>query len=279
MSDDLRPSIITGLPTGIKEAGQRVDFRIEQYDLAIQTKGYRVWWSRAAICPCRNNDQTSQAAVNCAICGGTGWFYYLPDLDLDGAIEDPFGNPIEINESGDAVGIMALMTSATLDPQIYERFGEWVFGTMKASTQAYNRLGYRDRLIVRDSEMVWGQLVKYDGSEKILVVGGRSNAGLRYTPTKTFLICSVVAGVRTDYREGSDYLLTDGEIVWLGTPPDPGTLFVSYQMHPTFRVLDHVYAFRDTLVAKKTKALTKADQHKKMPIHAMVKLDFLMDSE
>jgi hypothetical protein len=67
----LTPKIITGLPSGVKERGQRVDFRAEQFDLVIQTKGQRMWWSRAAVCPCRNNPQTDQPDVVCGLRKGT----------------------------------------------------------------------------------------------------------------------------------------------------------------------------------------------------------------
>lgn len=275
----MRPSIITGLPSGTKEAGQRVDFIPDKFDLAITTKGYRAWWSRAGICPCRNNAQTDQADVNCPVCKGDGWFYYLPELGLDAYTEDIHGNAIEINDAGDSVGIMVLFTSATLDPQIYEKFGEWSFGTIKASTQAPNRIAYRDRLVMRDSYMVWGQLIEFNGSSKIEVTGKTSNAGLRYPAVETILLCSVSGGIRTNYKENIHYqIASDGGLQWIVTPPDANTLlFLSYIINPVFRVLDHVYAFRDTLVAKKTGALTKAEQHKKLPVHAMCRLDFLIE--
>ena len=60
---------VTGLPEGTKEEGQRVDFRPDQFDLTIETKGYRIAWSRAAQCPCKPiNAQTEQPDPNCAIC-------------------------------------------------------------------------------------------------------------------------------------------------------------------------------------------------------------------
>lgn len=274
----MRPSIITGLPSGTKEAGQRVDFRPDKFDLAIVTKGYRMWWSRAGICPCRNNVQTDQANVNCAICSGTGWFYFLPELGLDAFTEDEHGNALEISDDGDAVGISVLCTSATLDPQIYERFGEWAFGTIKMSTQQENRLGYRDRLVMRDSEMVWGQLIEFDGAATIPITGGRSNAGLRYPAVRTILLARVEGTTRINYREGVDYTIaSDGSLAWSVTPPAATTLFISYVINPVFRILDHVFAFRDSPVALKTKALTLAEQHRKLPVHAMARLDFLVD--
>jgi hypothetical protein len=275
----LRPSIITGLPSGTKEAGQRVDFKPDKFDLAIKTKGQRAWWSRAGICPCRNNAQTDQADINCPVCNGDGWFYYLPELGVENYTADIHGNPIEINESNNAIGIFALVSHMTQDTQVYEKFGEWVFGTIRVTVQAENSIGYRDRLILRDSKMTYGQLITSDGSAKINVVGGRSDEGLRYPVVDPILLCQVSNGVRINYRLDTDYAVDDdGGLSWLITPPATDTLlFINYRMHPIFKILDHAFAMRDTLVYHKKRTADVAEQHQMLPIHAMARLDFLVD--
>lgn len=269
----LRPTITTGLPSGTKEAGRRVDFKPSNFDLAIVTKGYRAWWSRCGICPCRNNDQTDQAAVNCTLCSGTGWFFYLPEIGLDAYEEDQHGNAITINDAGDAVMIDALMTSQTLDPQIYEKFGEWLFGTAKVTVQPENKLAYRDRLVLADSTMMWGQLIEANGASVIPVTNGLSKHGLRYPAVSVNMLRTVA----TIFREGTHYTVDPaGTITWLVTPPAEETLLsINYLIHPVFRIMDHVYAYRDTPVAAKTKALSRAAQHQPLPLHAIAKLDYL----
>lgn len=155
MSDQtqLSPQIITGIPTGVKAHGHRVDFRVKEFDVAVDTKGYRMYWSRAAVCPCRNNPVTDQPDVACPLCHGLGRFYFLPEVGLENYQTDAYGNKLEFSPDRSGLLIMGIITQATQDPQVYEKFGEWVFGTIRVSVQAPNKLAYRDRLILLDSLM------------------------------------------------------------------------------------------------------------------------------
>lgn len=273
---DLRPSINTGLPTGVKDR-QRVDFNKDSFDRLIHQKGYQFYWSKAAICPCQNNDQTRQPDPVCNLCKGRGWIYFLPELGLENYSTDAHGNPIVLNEAKDAVLVTFHMTQASKDPQAYERMGAFVFGTVKLTGYSSNRLSYRDRLMAVDSIMCWSQLVtvKQDAQGLITVNQGRDFYGLRYPIINVHMIRS------TDkiFQEGTDYWVNDsGELEWQTTElTAEQQLSITYDIHPVYIVLDHVYAFRDTMVAKKNKAVTRADQHTKMPIHAMARLDFLYE--
>ena len=156
MSDtlDIRPSVASGPPAGTKvTGGQRVDFKPEKFDQQIAAHGLRMWWSRAVDCPCQGNEQTDQADPNCTLCSGRGWLYFLPDAKLRGDGVDIYGNPVELNTAQDAVSIQGILTSTTVDPQVYEKFGQWIFGTARLTTSLYNRIGYRDRLVLRDSSI------------------------------------------------------------------------------------------------------------------------------
>lgn len=277
---DIRPQIVPagGLPTGTKEAGRRVDFKPDNFSLAIATKGYRMWWSRAGICPCRNNLQTDQPQTTCELCKGHGYFYFLPEVGLDKYTTDSHGNPIQLNAAKDAVLVQAIMTSATSDPQVYERFGEWLFGTVKITVEHGNKLSYRDRLVCADALMAWSQLIEYDGGETIPVSGGYFRNGLRYPAVGVNLLRSV----SSVYLEGEHWFLTDaGAIQWLAPAaqrPESGAMLTAhYTFAPVYRIIDHVYAIRDSLVAQKTGAGTLADQVRKLPVHAMAKLDFLVE--
>jgi hypothetical protein len=277
MADAVKPLIITGLPSGVKEPGQRVDFRPESFHLAIQTKGYRLWWSRSAACPCKNNTQTRQPSTTCALCKGQGYFTFLPEIGLENYAQDAYGNPIQLNQNKDAVLIRGIMTQATQDPQIFERFGEWVFGTIRVTVQPENKLSYWDRLTCVDAVMAWSQIIEADGSAFVAVTGGVSgtSGGLRY-PAVTI---NLLRSVERIYEQYIDYMINEtGGITWVTTAPSDGTLLsIHYTIHPVFRVLDHVYAFRNTLVSKKRQATDDAAQVTELPIHAMAKLDFLIN--
>ena len=69
-----------GLLEGQKEAGKRVDFKPDDYVLLVETKGYRLAWSRAAFCPCKPiNLQTDQSDPTCTLCEGSGWLRFRPE--------------------------------------------------------------------------------------------------------------------------------------------------------------------------------------------------------
>ena len=270
----LTPKILCGLPKDTKATGgQRVDFKLNPIDQFIYTKGQRFWWSRAAMCPCRANEETDSPDYNCTLCGGKGWWYFMPQIGLNEEDTDVAGNPIEINEARDAVGVHMLITSTTQDPQIYEKFGTWYFGTARMTAQSPNRIGYRDAFIARDSEMWAGQLITADGADEILVVGEKSNAGLWSAATSVTLLRSVARV----YEQGTDFELTkDGTIRWLGTPPESGTVLSYYgAFHPRWVVVEFPYAYRDTMISKKRETPKIADQFQQLPMAAMVKLDFL----
>jgi len=272
---DLTPRIISGLPAETK-ARPRADFKPTEFDKALVTKGYRMYWSRAGLCPCTNNDQTEQPDPTCRLCGGDAYYYFLPDEAVArGATKDSQGNPIELNEAGDGVLIYVLMTSLTQDVQVFEKFGEWVFGMSRATVQYQNKLGYRDRLVSVDSEMAWAQIIEYDGSAEIVVTGERSKTGLRYPFVRVHQFRSL-----TDiYRQGVDFqLTTDGTLKWLGTAPDSGTrLTLHGTIHPPWIIMDHVNTYRDTWLEGSSIGI--ADQrHEKLPIQAVCKLEFLVNA-
>lgn len=273
----LKPEIITGLPTGTKEAGQRVDFKPDKFDLAITTKGYRVWWSRSAPCPCENNDQTRQPNPTCALCDGHGELRFLPEVGLEGYSEDVHGNPIEISDDRLSVGIDVLMSGLSRDSQIFERFGAWTFGLAMCSTQAGNELAWRDRLEMRDTTINWAQSLEAPGGTVIRV--GRKLDRIRYRALSVNLLRSV----DSIYQQPSEFTVNnDGQIVFASAAvaPAQGTgLTVHYKMHPVYRIIDWPHTIRDTKVAIKARAADKAAQHRRLPTQCTAKLDFLVDNE
>jgi hypothetical protein len=271
------PRIITGLPANVKER-PRADFRPGEFDRLITTKGYKVWWSRRGICPCVNNDQTEQPDPVCKLCHGDGYYSFLPDAHVAaGDLKDGFNNPITVSPDGKAIQIYVLMTSMTQDVEVFEKFGEWVFGTARASTQYQNKLGYRDRLVPVDAEMIWMQVIEYDGGATIGITGRRKKNGLRY-PVVTI---DELRSVDKVFHLQDDYVLSpQGEIDWIpGHLPVKGTrLSFHGTIHPPWIVLDHVNTYRDTLLTKGGARL-EGQRATKLPVQAVVKLEFLVEQE
>lgn len=273
---DYKPSLATGLPPDVKETRVRADLRVKEFERAIYSKGYRVFWSRAAICPCLNNEQTKQPDPLCPLCTGRGWTYFLPVLSVGNTGMDDYGNPVEFNQNRDGVLIYAVMTQAGKEPQAYEKFGQFVFGTVKVTTQWMNRMGYRDRLTHLDSLMCWSQHVevKTDYQASIPITHGMNPHGLRYPVVAVHMI----RDLNRIYQENEHWSLNpDGTIRWLTRDLRRGQLLsVTYDMHPVYIVIDHVFAVRDSPTQKALKATNRADQHQKFPVHAMARLDYLL---
>lgn len=274
------PSIVTGRTEHSAEASQRVDFRPERFDAAIVLHGYRLWWSRSAVCPCRSNEQTDQPDPTCTLCRGSGRFRFLPERALVSGGADAAGNPVVVSAAGDAVMIHGLVMSLSKQPQVYERMGEWLFGTAMLTTQRDNRIAFRDRLEAVDAVMPWSQIVKADGASILSTgKGGRDEHALRFRPTAITLLRSVT----TVYLPDVDYTLAaDGsQIAWLKTAPQAGVvLSAHYEFHPIWEIVDHVHVARDQYVAFGRGPDVRADksrQHERMPIQAMMRLSFLLD--
>jgi hypothetical protein len=268
------PRIITGLPAKVKER-PRADFRPGEFDRLITTKGYKMWWSRRGICPCLNNDQTEQPDPVCRLCRGDGYYSFMPDAAVKGgATQDGFDNPVIAHPDGNAVQIYVLMTSMTQDVEVFEKFGEWVFGTARATTQYQNKLGYRDRLVPVDSAMTWMQVVEYDGATTIPVVGKRNKKGVRYP----LIAVDELRSVDKVFKLRDDFEVVDGEIQWQpNRNPVTGTrLSLHATIHPPWVVLDHVNAYRDTLLTGGGAKL-EGQKFQNLPVQATVKLEFLVE--
>lgn len=267
----LTPKIITGLPTGAKEK-PRIDFKPSEFDQAIVTKGYRMFWSRTGLCPCLVNDQTEQPDPTCSLCNGNAYYKFLPDPALTAGV-DAYGNAVTLNDDGDAVLIYVIMTSLTQDKEVFEKFGEYLFGMARATTQAQNKLGYRDRLVAYDSEMTWAQIIEYDGANVISITGERSKAGLRYPMVAVHILRSL----SRVYVENDDFKIDQyGRIEWLANQPNSGTrLSIHGTIHPVWVVMDHLNTYRDTQL--EGGGGISSQKFQKLPVQAICKLEFLVN--
>jgi len=268
----IRPeSGVVGLLDGQKEAGQRVDFKPDKFVLAIESKGYRLAWSRAARCPCESiNDQTDQADPNCDLCDGSGWFYFAPTNPVGAAAGELDATQAKVVETFNAGVIRGIMTggSTTADP--YTKQINWVEGQMQLTVRPENKIAHYDRLINLDSELTFRELRKA-GPTSTPYFKPRSHA------TTVHLIRSLT----TDYAPTTDYTLEEGKIVWqAGSQPAEDTLLVlHYQTYPVWLVVTHPHVIRGTPIKYKTASpATPQGDYYALPIQALVQYEFLVGS-
>jgi hypothetical protein len=250
----------------------RVDFNIAEFDRAIFQMGARVHWSRALECPCRLNDQTRQPDPTCDACDGTGFLYVHPS-EAQRLVQYTCTPPFE--DTADAAATQVLVQSVTKDPQIFEKFGEWVFGTVRCTPFSFARLDFRDRLRLVDSVTSYRQ-VFYVPESRTILVGSRAPENKLKYPVVNLREAYKLAGSTKVNLAAKTAVNANGSLTFTD-PTDPvnGSLVsISYDYHPNLIVLDHVYAWRDTLKILKTKEPVGA--HAVMPHHAMARLDFLV---
>lgn len=271
-----------GLPKNTKEGGKRVDFKSlndvgdTDFDFLISTKTPRFAWSRATQCPCvgqHNEDATAQPDPNCRHCNGLGWTYSRPvgyeePTDTIGTLTDVQRSLIDRT---DAMVIRALLTSASSEPDIFAALGEVALGTGMMTTRPANRLGYYDRLVAIDDEMVFSEVVRTDGS------GGTK---LHY-PAKvlnTVLSIDPATGDKVQYDATDVCIDAAGNLEWLtGKEPGAGTqVSVNYVCMPVFVMMTTDKITRTAITKfKKENLQTPQGDTQLLPHRYMVRLSHL----
>lgn len=263
---------VTGLPENQVRKMMRADFQASKFEEIIETKGYRLVWSRACVCPCTPvNDQTQQPDPNCVLCKGAAWIYFGPsnyvlDTANIGALDDVQKALADTSKSAIIRGIMEGISAKRDLPS--EKLGPWKFGDTSLTVRPENRLGFYDRITNLDSEIIYSEVITAGDPAVPLAA--------RYLITGVNLLRSF----STVYTS-ADYELAAGKIVWkTGRAPAQGTrLAIHYLMHPTWLVCEHPKATRDTYEDIKKKAgatSTPFGDLKRLPVKAVLRYEFLL---
>ena len=203
-------------------------------------------WSRAIACPCRLNEDTDQHDPNCALCGGDGWWYRNPELDIEKApaFERDY---LEVN---------AVFSSASVSPDMFQQFGTWGFGDATLTVPGVSRVGFRDRFKAMQQEMPWTELLLRNTASNAVPIGKSmrttsvQRTAMRYEPTRI----EVVATTTDEFREGYDFILSQEtqdeprKLTWLpGMGPANGERYtVHYVCRPVWIVDKATYAIQNS---------------------------------
>lgn len=254
------------LPAGVK-VGPRADFRVTEFDVAIETMGYLLAWNRALPCPCSPiGAGSTQPDPNCTLCHGRGWLYFgahtpqaLGAYQFDGVQQ-------HLIDRDQAMVIRGIVTSVSTRPTPWDRLSNWVPGSLQVTVRAPNTLGIFDRLVALDSQVVYAETVAADGSTVL---------PLRYP------VCGVnlIRSTTRVYQADADYRVSDqGTVEWFdASKPAQGTrLSAHYLCHPTWVVMEHPHVMRLSQVQQKVAhPKTPLGDPKYLPIQAVIRLEFL----
>lgn len=118
-----------------------IEFRKNDFEAAIWTKGCPILHEKALVCPCKSINSGQQS--NCKNCGGTGWVFY---------------NPTKTR---------AILHSMNMETQ-YKEWSQENRGTVNISIRDVDRLSYMDRLSVLDGEAIFGEVIHFKKTDNIL---------------------------------------------------------------------------------------------------------------
>lgn len=255
-----------GIPEGTKQAGQRVDFKPDQFDLAIETKGYLLAWERASLCPCSPvATQTEQPDPNCELCSGSGWLYFGAPTDQDLSDYEFDDIQQQFLDDTDSMVIRGIVTSAQMQPDPVDMITKRIPGMMNVTVRRTNKLGYYDKLTALNAEIVYSEILEADGTEFLEA---------RYLVTGVNHLRSET----TVYKADVHYKIYKGKVHWYPSSiPATGTrLSLHYLCHPTWLVVEHPHAARVTpLLFKTPTPKTPTGDPRKLPVQALVRYEFL----
>jgi hypothetical protein len=260
-----------GSPT--KETGVRTDFRDGVFDVALESHGYRLAWTRASFCPCVPlNNQTEQANPTCALCRGTGYVYFAQKQAQDPALVGQLTDvQAALLKNTGAMVIRGLMTGIGRRERTYEEIGHYVEGEASCSVRPFNTLGRLDRLVQMDSLVVYTQ--------KTISPGPGAPLKLRYPVISMNLLAASTDAVTTRLYEGQDFDVALGKVVFRGDKAPPAGTYMAahYTTMPTWLVTEQPHSVRlQNVLAKVASPVTPEGNLQYLPLQAQVRLEWLV---
>lgn len=265
-SSEVEPFGVLGLQS-CAHNGNRVDFDPEAFEYQIETKGHRLAWSRALRCPCKPiNVQSEQPDPNCTECRGEGWTYFGPTTTQDLRTEKFSEVQKALIRVCDSFVIRGLLLGIGKSDTPWDRIGSWRSGNASLTVRPGNRLGFMDRVVNLDAQLVFTEVVPMPATGRILP--------LRYLITGAL---QMLRSTTERFRQGSDFVIKSGRVEFFaGKVPAAGTRIAAhYVTFPTWIVQDIPNAVRMTNLKTGTPQVSPAGSIAQMPLRAAVRLEFL----
>lgn len=250
----------------------RSDFRVGEFETAIEQHGYRILWEHASVCACRSNHHAGQPNYSCTVCRGSGYEYHS------------------------AQEIKSIVDRMKGDQQVLSPDGSFhKFHSADFTVLAQHRPSFYHRYTLLDSVMEHSEVVKtqrgqpviltYPIAQSSLTVSRESVIGdTAYVETQfdvlrvramspTTLVPARLLDRSVDYfvedheTAGRVLVLSDDFYTELGS--DDLYISITYYINPRFTVMDFVYSIRDTFVKFKKPTTT----YEAMPITVSAMLD------
>lgn len=222
------------------------------FDQLLSNRGIRMLHAKAAPCPNIQTVDDNAHQPNCQFCDNNGFLHYD-----EKEIWATFGGN-SIQKTFEAHGVWEMGMATVTAPTEYPDGTEADFNTY-------------DRLRIPDFTVRMWELKEYEPRS------GRTQE-LRYPIQKVDYACSIVDGIQKFYRQGVDFNITDGNIVWVaGKTPEYNSdtehgepITWAFYAEPVYYV---VQTLRELRITQELHAGNKVA--KRLPQSILVKRDFL----
>jgi hypothetical protein len=187
----------------------RVDFNQNSFDSLLKTKGRRIIWEKAIICPCREIT-TGSALSTCKNCGSTGWVFI---------------NPKNINILIHSLGIK----------NDFSNWSEEARGTINCSSPNENDITSMDKLTIVDA------ISYFDENLQIHSQNNQNFVFLSYEP-KQIQYCALFESDSLPLRRlnlGTDYTIVKNKLIVSNTYSIVDLkVSIRYSHAPVYHVLE-----------------------------------------
>jgi len=243
-------------------AAPAIEFRKNDFEQAIWTKGYRVIHEKALKCPCKSKNSNQQS--NCKNCGGTAWIFI---------------NPVETR---------AILHSMNRDTQ-FKEWSEEDAGNVNISMMDKDNLSFMDRITLEDARAVFSQALHFKEKDGILF----TYAAYNIKEVSYMGLFIDVDSKLQRLEEGTDYTLEEtnstsckgiyGNTIFLnekytsmwGASGEDLSITIRYIHAPQFYVVDLKREVMTTLVKNKGK-----EESISMPVSAVGRRGhYILDKE
>lgn len=268
---------ILGVPLGTL-AEDIPDLQDDRLITLIERAGARFAWLRATICPCEGlTPELRRPYAGCELCEGQGLLYF----GRSSLMQDPalIGDLTELQQAyvdqTGALVIKGIFSHAQAEGTLDDKpMGQWREGTPRITVRPENKVGYADRLVSLDNEIVYIETATTEEGTLVLPT--------RYPPIDV----SLVRSLTTEYEIDTDYTVELGRITFVeGREPAAGTMLaLHYTTFPCWRVTEHPHLVRETtrlypsLAAPTSftqELITPTGRPTRLPIQCKVGLEFV----
>lgn len=222
-----------------------VSLRAESFDQILQNRGIRFIHEKVIPCPNISSLEDNTHNPNCTFCDVNGMYTY------------------------DRKEVYGIFTSNSLQKS-FERQGYWEIGNAVVTVPSlYDdgtvcELSMFDKLVIPDFTVRLFEMQTY-------------NAGIvsaRYPINAFDYMASVEDDVLVTYTQNTDFSITNGKIVWIGTGKNPSGVFnLAYYANPVYVVVNQM---RELRVSQQLVGGDKIAT--RMPSQYLVKRDYMQNT-